>query len=630
MNRTLVMLVCAITALGVADAYGGHCGLCRRGGCSDPCTASSCAGLAYHHGSCGGCASMGGVVAEGCGQGCGAAQGGCSGVHGCGVVGQGVGAHGYAAISAASIVRQDLIDCGPVASYQVVMQSEFATEIRAVPYTEYREEVRYRTRAISRQVPVEVQDYRTKTVMVPTTETKTVEYSVLVPKHEERQVQVTETVPVWNEVTDNYTVKVPTVEEVPEEYTVRVPQVRDEQFTYTVQVPQAQTIQKTQRVTNAIPVTKTRTVQVCRPVIRTQTVTRDMGHWEMRIEEVAACAVPCASTAGSSGITIGGCGTGTTYINHSECGGCGQATYGYDNCLASGQQTVSSSCGSCGACGSCRARGGCNGCSRAGSIPCGSGCGGASGGCASISGTSVSHGVISGGCSSPVSQTVTRRMWVPNMVTEEVPVVENVTQEEVISYTTYEQQTTEVPYECTVVTYVLEERTGTRKVVDYVNETRTRTRKVIKYSDETRTRTRKELSHKQETRTQTVPYISYSTEKRTKEVSFTIHVPQTEVETFTSTRYDTVQEEVSEEYTVRVPYCAYREEQVQVCRMVPKLVPITINPCQASANPGPVSCGTSLGCAGCSAGAGCSSCGSPTLAPLPGDCSAPSCPCATR
>lgn len=215
---------------------------------------------------------------------------------------------------------------------------------------------------------------------------------------------------------------------------------------------------------------------------------------------------------------------------------------------------------------------------------------------------------------------MTRRVWVPNVVTEEVPVIENVMQSQEIAYTAFEQQTTEVPYECVTVVYVPEQRTGTRKVVDYVDETRTRTRKVVQYQDESRVRSRKELTYKQEVRDQKIPFVSYTTEKRTKEVSFTVNVPETQVEPVTTTRYDTVQEELTEQYTVKVPVTNYREQVVQVAKIVPKLVPITINPCQEVVNPTTVSYGTSVGCgAPAPVASGCG-CGTPTLAPTPAPC----------
>jgi hypothetical protein len=629
--KTLFRLtLLALALLSSAESAFAGCGLFRRGGCSDPCTAGACAGVAFHRGSCGGCASMGGVVSDhrqaAYGHAAYATGGSCTNYMPSSYVQQGYVQSSVQAssvqyapaaptinysqpINAATIQRADLMDCGPVASYQVVMQTEYVTETRQVPVTEYTDETRYRTRKVSRQVPVEVQDYRTKTVMVPTTETKTVEYSVLVPHQTEKTVDVIESVPVWNEVTETYTVKVPNVTEVSEEYTVRVPQLKDESFTYTVHVPQTQTQQRTHRVVNAVPVTKTRTIQVSRPVTRSQTVTRDQGHWEMRVEEVG-CSAGNAAPASTQAISIGGCGTGTTYVN-SGCGA--QATYSYSGC----GQAVSSSCGGCG-----RAAKSC-GCGRAAkSCGCGTTSCGCNSGCnnATVASSGYGCGGIAGVVSAPAAQTVTRRVWVPNVVTEEVPVIENVTEQQVLNYTSFEQQTTDVPVECTTVVYVSEQRTGTRKVVDYVNETRTRTRKVVQYNEEPRTRTRKELSYKQETKTQTIPQVSYTTEKRTKEVSFTVNVPQTQVEPVTTTRYDTVQEEVSEPYTVRVPVVTYREQQCQVARMVPKLVPVTINPCQSNVSQGSVSYGNTMGCG--STGGGCNSCyGTPTLAP------AQSCPC---
>ena len=70
---------------------------------------------------------------------------------------------------------------------------------------------------------------------------------------------------------------------------------------------------------------------------------------------------------------------------------------------------------------------------------------------------------------------------------------------------------------------------------------------------------------------------------------------------------DSVCEEISEAYNVRVPVAATREVQVQVCRMVPKLVPITIYPCS---NAGSGSNSVGVGCAACG--------GVPTPAPVVG------------
>ncbi len=124
-----------------------------------------------------------------------------------------------------------------------------------------------------------------------------------------------------------------------------------------------------------------------------------------------------------------------------------------------------------------------------------------------------------------------------------------------------------------------EQRTGTRKVVDYTTETRTRNRKVVQYNEETRTRTRKVMSYQTQTKTESYPYVSYKTEKRTKEVSFTMQVPEQVVEPYQETRYEQVSEQVVEEYQVQVAVPTMKEAQVQVMRMVPKLVPYTYTPC---------------------------------------------------
>ncbi len=493
--------------------------------------------------------------------------------YGCQVIGQ---SPTQGSPSSAGVIvqtdRRELMDCGPVTTYQVVLEPKYFTESKAVCTTEYQNETRYRTRTVNRTVPVEVNDFRTVTVMVPRSETKSVEYTVLIPQTGEKTVDIVETVPVWNEVIENYVVKVPTVVDVPEEYTVQVPQLNDEQFTYTVYVPQSQTETRMQSVSNAVPVTKTRTVQTCQPVTHMQSVTKDYGHWEVHVEEVAVAAAPYTTSCGNA-LGGGGCGSVATACQPMHCGArhagcCGHAQTG------------------CGA-----------------SLSCGSY--GTAYGAVAIQGGCGAGYAQPANCQQPAfssTQTVSRRVWVPNVVTEEVPVVENVTQTQEVTYTVYEQQTEQVPYECTYLIYRPEERTGTRKVVNYVDEKRTRNRKVVQYNDETRTRTLKQLTYKQQTRSETIPFVSYTSEKRTKEIAYTINVPETKVEPFTTTRYETIAEEISEAYTVSVPVATTKEVQVQVCRMVPKLVPVTIYPC-ANTNQG------------IEVGNGCAGCGTPNLAP---------------
>lgn len=547
------------------------------GGCSDPCgqSGSGCANASAYGGS--GCLSAGSVVSS------------SEGTYG-------------SYVQAAMQSRQSL--CEPITSYRVVLEPTYVMETQAVCSSETREEIRHRVRKQYRTVPVEEQNYRTKTVMVPKTETKTVNYTVLVPETTQKTVEITNSVPVWNDVTEEYTVTVPVLREVPETYTVRVPDVRDEETKYTVYVPQTETVTKMQTVSNAVPVVRTRTIQRCVPVSGSRTVTRDAGHWETRMEEVTVAAAPVVvqRPVQTTYLVSAGCGQGGMLIagGCDSRSGCGQS---YGGC--------GSSCGD-------RLSGGCSG----------AGCG--AGGCGASSGSNYS----SGSCgstyavtstsyqqvvthSAPRTQTVSRQVWVPNVVTEEVPVVESKSVSEEIRYTVFEQQSVQVPYECAYVVYRPEERTGTRKVVDYKLETRTRMRKVVEYTTEPRTRTRKELSYKEETKSETYPVVTMKSEQRTKEVTFTVNVPEVVVEPYTTTRYDQVAEDVVEEYTVPVTVPTMKEVQVQVCRMVPRLVPVTIDPCAQGQGTG------ANGCAGCGSTGGCAGCGStssPVAVPQSGCC----------
>lgn len=483
---------------------------------------------------------------------------------GCGVAGC-----GPATVAACPGVGHAVCDevCEPTTIYRLIMEPKYVTETRAVCVTENRTEKRYRTKTIYNTVPVTEECYRSKVVNVPKTETKTITYTVLVPEKTEKTVELTESVPEWTEVPEEYTVRVPQIIEVPETYTVKVAQLQDQEFTYTVNVPYPVTEQKMLTVVNAVPVTKTRTVEVCVPQTTMKQVCKDYGHWEEQVVDVASVAT--SSCCGASA-------------------GCGVAK----GCASRG-------CGHHGRHGRLFHRGG----------GCGSGCGVVNNGCGSA-GVGCSAPVASVPCGAPM----TKKVWVPNVQTEMVPVTTASTRTDVISYTVYEQHATQVPYDCTKVCYRPETRTGTKKVCVYVDEERTRMRRVVKYNDEKRTRMRKELTYKTVTKTETVPHISYRTEERTKEVSYTVNVPEYTMEPYTVTRYDRVAEEQVEEYTVCVPVVVTKEQTVQVCRMVPRLVEETVNLCCQ-----PAACqAVSTGC-GCgqtvSAPAACSGCGAPAASP---------------
>lgn len=182
------------------------------------------------------------------------------------------------------------------------------------------------------------------------------------------------------------------------------------------------------------------------------------------------------------------------------------------------------------------------------------------------------------GCGTMV---VCKQVWVPNCVLEEVTSVEQQKQSVAVEYLAYEQQTTTIPYECTQVCFRPESRTGTKKEVAYQDQTLTRKRTIVEYLDEPRKRMKKELSFQEETRTETYPVINYVQEKKTKDYTYTTYVPESKVETYQATRNDTIQEQKIETYTARVAVPAMKEVEVQVCKMVPKVVSINLgNPCQ--------------------------------------------------
>ncbi len=582
----------------------------RCGGCSDPCRPSRIHAFAHANSSVSGVGSgyAGYSIVEASPASCGAvAPDGSYGMTygpgfnvapntGFGIVQSTVvmQAGPQAVMQTPAMIAPQVV-CEPITGYRTVMESTFVTETQYVNVMETKQETRTRVKKVSKSVPVTVADFRTKTVMVPTTETKTIDYTVLVPEHSTKTVDVTVTVPVWNEVSENYTVKVPTISDVNETYNVSVARLKDESFSYTVYVPQTETVTKMQTVNNAVPVVKTRTVQRTVPSYSTQSVTKDYGHWETIVEEVAGSsygAAPAVLSAASgmmngysngcgnsvmatAAVSGGGCGNGLFAGRSRVCGcvkkstNCGCGSHATSSCGCSAQ--VSSACGTPNGCGSSMSTG-CN----SNTVVCGN----------VMNSGSMMSGYSAGTmmAPAPATRTTTRRVWVPSVVTEEVPVVTNTVKNEEVAYTVYEQQSTQVPYESTSVVYRPEQRTGTKKVVEYVSEPRTRTRKVVSYTDEQRTRTRRVLSYTTQTKQETYPVVTYKTEKKSKDISYVVNVPTQSVEAFETTRYETMTEDTLEDYVVTVQVPSTKEVQVQVCKMVPKLVAYTFNPCGNAAN----------------------------------------------
>jgi hypothetical protein len=104
---------------------------------------------------------------------------------------------------------------------------------------------------------------------------------------------------------------------------------------------------------------------------------------------------------------------------------------------------------------------------------------------------------------------------------------------------------------------------------------------------------------KEEERTESYPVVSYRPEKLSKEVSYTVYVPESKTETYTVTRQEQVPDHRIETYLTRVAVPVVKEVDVQVAKMIPKVISVTVNPCggpataagqQRSVTVVPVSC----------------------------------------
>lgn len=147
-------------------------------------------------------------------------------------------------------------------------------------------------------------------------------------------------------------------------------------------------------------------------------------------------------------------------------------------------------------------------------------------------------------CCQPCTTTVCQKVWVPNVVEEEVTV------------TVCKPEIVEEPYEYQVTVYKPEVRTCMVKVCDW----------------------------KQEMRTMMCNVTTYETEVIEKEVAYTVCVPQQQTWTEMVTCYETQAEEVTRTVTVCVPRQVQKEVQVEVCRMVPKTVQVPVQ-CGSSCRP---------------------------------------------
>ena len=172
-------------------------------------------------------------------------------------------------------------------------------------------------------------------------------------------------------------------------------------------------------------------------------------------------------------------------------------------------------------------------------------------------------------------------------LTEEVTEVVQQPQTSQVEYLVYEQHYQTVPHDCVCIEYRPEQRQGTKKEVAYQDEVRTphADRRGLSGRDSARG-SRRSCRSATKQRTETYPVVSFRPERFTKEVSYTVYVPETKSETYTVTRMDQVADHRIENFTVRVPVPVVKEVDVQVTRMVPKVVAVTVNPCGGTSSPG--------------------------------------------
>lgn len=297
-----------------------------------------------------------------------------------------------------------------------------------------------------------------------------VERTIYVPEMvtETRKVQVCE---YTNETRERrFTVyrQVPEVKQVTEDYTVMTTENRVRRETYVVAKPVYREV--AQNYTVMVPYQEKRvgTRTVCRTVqeTRVRTVCEDQGHYEDRVYQ-KTIGGGCYSMSYGSGY---GCGSG--------CGGC----HSHRRCRRS-----------CGGCGGCGGYGGC-------------------GDCVTV-------------YQPPQVCNYVQKVWVPNVVTKEIPYVVN-------RVVPAQEQ-----FEYMVTLCRPEVRTRNIRVCEYVNE------------------------------------------RRERDVPYTVCVPVKKSRVVNVTTYRSVPEEKVENYVVAVPHMVEKEVPVTVCRMVEKKITVPVYPC---------------------------------------------------
>ena len=145
-------------------------------------------------------------------------------------------------------------------------------------------------------------------------------------------------------------------------------------------------------------------------------------------------------------------------------------------------------------------------------------------------------------CGRAVMRTVCRPVYMPKMVSEQVPV------------TCYKTEQVQVPYQYNVTVCKPQVRTRTVRVCNYRMETRQRNVQVCE--------------------TECVPM--------TRNVNYTCMVPQKQQRSYNVTTYRMIPEKRVQTYKVCVPHQVQKPVQVKACRMVPETVRVPVcDPCDS-------------------------------------------------
>lgn len=139
-------------------------------------------------------------------------------------------------------------------------------------------------------------------------------------------------------------------------------------------------------------------------------------------------------------------------------------------------------------------------------------------------------------CGRAIVRTVCRPVYMPKIVSEQVPT------------TCYKTEQVSVPYQYNVTVCKPEVRTRTLRVCNYRMETRTRNVQVCE--------------------TECVPM--------TREVAYTCYMPQKQQRSYNVTTYRMIPEKRVETYKVCVPHQVQKPVQVRVCHMVPETIQVPV------------------------------------------------------